>query len=227
MSTKDQLIKDLKAMNAKVEEVDYKRRGFHVDVLLENDMVRDFAQVMRKNGFYLVFVGGLHTAEAMEVHYQFATFTEPCRVMGRAPVNGDGAVDTICDIFDGANWHERETKDMFGIVFTGHPYLQPLLLAEEDADLKPLFKAPNALKSVEKLRPLPPADPAAAKPAAPAGTAAPKADATEQKAAPAAQPTAAAKPAAAPAGASIGDPNVGVQKMAASPAETKIISEQV
>jgi NADH-quinone oxidoreductase subunit C len=168
MSAKDQLIKDLKALQATVAEVDYKRRGYHVEVLLDNDRVRDFAQVMRRNDYYLVFVGGVHTAEALEVTYQFASFTVPCRVLGRAPVNGDGAVPTICDIFDGANWHERETKDMYGIVFTGHPYLQPLLLAEEDADLKPLLKAAGAVKPAEKLRWLPPAAPGEAKPAEPA-----------------------------------------------------------
>lgn len=167
MSAKDQLIKELKTMPVTVAEVDYKKRGYHVEVLLDNDRVRDFAQVMRRNDYYLVFVGGVHTAEALEVTYQFASFTVPCRVMGRAPVNGDGAIPTICDIFDGANWHERETKDMYGIVFTGHPYLQPLLLAEEDADLKPLLKAAGAVKPAEKLRWLPPAAPgdATAKPA--------------------------------------------------------------
>jgi NADH-quinone oxidoreductase subunit C len=163
MSAKDQLIKDLKALQATVAEVDYKRRGYHVEVLLDNDKVRDFAQVMRRNDYYLVFVAGVHTAEALEVTYQFASFTVPCRVLGRAPVNGDGAVPTICDIFDGANWHERETKDMYGIVFTGHPYLQPLLLAEEDADIKPLLKAAGVVKPAEKLRWLPPAAPGEAK----------------------------------------------------------------
>ena len=163
MSAKDQLIKDLKALPATVAEVDYKRRGYHVEVLLNNDRVRDFAQVMRRNDYYLVFVGGVHTAEALEVTYQFASFTVPCRVLGRASVNADGTIPTICDIFDGANWHERETKDMYGIVFTGHPYLQPLLLAEEDADMKPLLKVSGSVKPAEKLRWLPPAAPGEAK----------------------------------------------------------------
>jgi len=172
MSAKDQLIKELKTMPATVAEVDYKRRGYHVEVLLDNDRVRDFAQVMRRNDFYLVFVGGVHTAETLEVTYQFASFSVPCRVLGRAPVNADSTIPTICDIFDGANWHERETKDMYGIVFTGHPYLQPLLLAEEDVDMKPLLKAAGAVKSVEKLRWLPPAAPgeATAKPVAATAT---------------------------------------------------------
>lgn len=36
-------------------------------------------------------------------------------------------VDSITHLWGGANWHERETWDMFGIVFTGHPKLERLL----------------------------------------------------------------------------------------------------
>lgn len=33
-------------------------------------------------------------------------------------------------IYRGANWHERETYEMFGVVFEGHPNLKPLLLPD-------------------------------------------------------------------------------------------------
>lgn len=38
---------------------------------------------------------------------------------------------SVVDIFAGAAWYERETFEMFGIVFTGHPNLRKLLLTEE------------------------------------------------------------------------------------------------
>lgn len=37
---------------------------------------------------------------------------------------------TLSDIYAGANWHERETAEMFGVVFEGHPQPVKLLLAE-------------------------------------------------------------------------------------------------
>lgn len=37
---------------------------------------------------------------------------------------------TATGLFRGANWHERETHEMFGVVFTGHPNLDPLLLSD-------------------------------------------------------------------------------------------------
>ncbi|GIH12269.1 NADH-quinone oxidoreductase subunit C [Rugosimonospora africana] len=42
------------------------------------------------------------------------------------------AVPSIVDIFAGAAWHERETHEMFGVDFPGHPGgLRPLLLPPE------------------------------------------------------------------------------------------------
>ncbi len=41
------------------------------------------------------------------------------------------ALDTIVDLFPGAAWHERETHEMFGVDFRGHPNLTPLLLPPE------------------------------------------------------------------------------------------------
>jgi NADH-quinone oxidoreductase subunit C len=37
---------------------------------------------------------------------------------------------TATNVYRGAAWHERETHEMFGIDFPGHPYLVPLLLPD-------------------------------------------------------------------------------------------------
>ena len=37
---------------------------------------------------------------------------------------------TLSDIYPGANWHERETSEMFGVTFDGHPQPVKLLLPE-------------------------------------------------------------------------------------------------
>ncbi|MFI1969450.1 dehydrogenase [Streptomyces cinnamoneus] len=40
------------------------------------------------------------------------------------------ALPTAVDVYAGAAWHERETHEMFGIDFPGHPHLVPLLLPD-------------------------------------------------------------------------------------------------
>ena len=42
----------------------------------------------------------------------------------------DPHVPTVSHLWHAANWHERETHEMFGIVFDGHPDLRPLLTEE-------------------------------------------------------------------------------------------------
>jgi NADH-quinone oxidoreductase subunit C len=41
------------------------------------------------------------------------------------------ALGSVVDVYPGASWHERETAEMFGISFTGHPNPTPLLLPPE------------------------------------------------------------------------------------------------
>jgi NADH-quinone oxidoreductase subunit C len=42
----------------------------------------------------------------------------------------DDAVPTVSAIHPGANWHEREAYDMFGIKFIGHPDPRRILMWE-------------------------------------------------------------------------------------------------
>ncbi|MGS2588486.1 NADH-quinone oxidoreductase subunit C [Streptomyces hebeiensis] len=50
----------------------------------------------------------------------------------RTTVPHDAAVlPSAVHVYAGAAWHERETHEMFGVSFTGHPHLAPLLLPEE------------------------------------------------------------------------------------------------
>ncbi|MGA0149573.1 MAG: NADH-quinone oxidoreductase subunit C, partial [Ilumatobacteraceae bacterium] len=37
-------------------------------------------------------------------------------------------IESIHDVYAGANWHERETHEMFGIAFDGHPDLRNMYL---------------------------------------------------------------------------------------------------
>ncbi|HEY5832588.1 NADH-quinone oxidoreductase subunit C [Streptomyces sp.] len=54
------------------------------------------------------------------------------RLLVRTTVPYEAAVlPTATGVYPGAAWHERETHEMFGVDFTGHPHLAPLLLPEE------------------------------------------------------------------------------------------------
>ncbi|MFD0148285.1 NADH-quinone oxidoreductase subunit C [Streptomyces sp. NPDC127132] len=55
----------------------------------------------------------------------------PRRLLVRTTVPHDApALPTAIGVYAGAGWHERETHEMFGVDFEGHPHLVPLLLPE-------------------------------------------------------------------------------------------------
>lgn len=53
---------------------------------------------------------------------------------------GDATVDSVTPLWLGANWHERELMEMFGVTCVGHPDPRNLLL-DEDMTIHPLLKA--------------------------------------------------------------------------------------
>ncbi|SEA61025.1 NADH-quinone oxidoreductase subunit C [Desulfuromusa kysingii] len=148
--------KQWQGLTTAIEEVDYAVSGYDYNLSLERDKVRDLAVLMLDEGFYLVGLMAVHVAPAIEMVYQFAYHESRCRVMARTSVDENGEIATISDIFQGANWHEREVRDLHGVVFIDHPYLHPLILAEEDVDLKPLLKAEGKVKNVDAIRRKPP-----------------------------------------------------------------------
>ncbi|MFJ6404033.1 NADH-quinone oxidoreductase subunit C [Streptomyces hydrogenans] len=55
----------------------------------------------------------------------------PRRLLLRTTVPHEApSLPTAIGVYAGAAWHERETHEMFGVVFEGHPNLTPLLLPE-------------------------------------------------------------------------------------------------
>lgn len=64
--------------------------------------------------------------------YGFYSHTENARLAVRVPLNGDRpSLPTIEGIYRGANWHERELWDMFGISFEGHSDLRRIIMPHD------------------------------------------------------------------------------------------------
>lgn len=79
--------------------------------------------------------------DGFEVIYQLASLERENEVVIKVRLPRDDLhIPSVTPIWKGANWHERETRDMFGIIFDGHPNLVPLLLPEDMTDHFPLRK---------------------------------------------------------------------------------------
>jgi len=67
-----------------------------------------------------------------EVVYHLLSLENKVRLRIKVPVDdSDCTVPSLCKIWPGANWYEREVFDMFGIRFEGHPDLRRILMYPE------------------------------------------------------------------------------------------------
>jgi NADH-quinone oxidoreductase subunit C len=98
--------------------------------------VRDVLEHLRGRGF--TFLASLHGTDfypeepRLAVIYEMLDMStaERISVKVRVPVD-DPVVPTVIDLFPTANHQERETYDMFGVVFDGHPDLRRILMPED------------------------------------------------------------------------------------------------
>jgi NADH-quinone oxidoreductase subunit C len=84
------------------------------------------------------FLASLHGVDyypeepRLGVLYELMDMHEVDRISVKARVTTqDPRLPTVTDLFPGANFPERETYDMFGVVFEGHPDMRRILMPED------------------------------------------------------------------------------------------------
>jgi NADH-quinone oxidoreductase subunit C len=88
----------------------------------EFDMLADIAGADR----------GPEEEPRFEVNYHLFSTKRYHRVRLKVLLNQeDTHIQTVTGVWRTANWHERETFDMFGVVFDGHPDLRRILLPDD------------------------------------------------------------------------------------------------
>ncbi|MDA0576910.1 MAG: NADH-quinone oxidoreductase subunit C [Verrucomicrobia bacterium] len=82
----------------------------------------------------LVDLCGIDDLEAeprFGIDYNLYSFAHRCRLRIRTAVAAAHPVlDSVTGVWSGADWHEREAFDMYGIQFAGHPNLKRILMWE-------------------------------------------------------------------------------------------------
>jgi NADH-quinone oxidoreductase subunit C len=62
-----------------------------------------------------------------DVVYHFLSPKQNRRIRVKIEAGEDMPVPSIIDVFPGADWYERETYDLYGVLFVGHPDMRRLL----------------------------------------------------------------------------------------------------
>ena len=75
---------------------------------------------------------GLEEEPRFEVNYHLFSTTSHQRIRLKVLLDEtDVHVPTVTGVWRTANWHERETFDLFGVIFDGHPDLRRILLPDD------------------------------------------------------------------------------------------------
>jgi NADH-quinone oxidoreductase subunit C len=75
---------------------------------------------------------GVEEEPRFEVNYHLFSTTKHHRLRLKVLLNEeDPHVPTVTGVWRTANWHERETFDLFGVIFDGHPDLRRILLPDD------------------------------------------------------------------------------------------------
>ncbi|HEV7768604.1 MAG TPA: NADH-quinone oxidoreductase subunit C [Thermoanaerobaculia bacterium] len=107
-----------------------------ITLFADRDRIVEVCRAFKSDGFvYLVDLCGVdyskfpnHTGPRFSVVYTLYSFQKNARVRLRVWTPENEPVPSVTSVWKTANWHERETFDMFGIDFSGHPNLERILM---------------------------------------------------------------------------------------------------
>jgi len=111
-----------------------------VSVMVKKNRIKEMLLFLRDEpelSFdYLADLCGVDNLGRRETRFQVVyqlysiKFGHRIRIKADVPID-DCIIDSVTEVWKGANWHERECFDMFGIVFKGHPDMRRILLPED------------------------------------------------------------------------------------------------
>jgi NADH-quinone oxidoreductase subunit C len=107
-----------------------------ISLTVDRERIVEVAKAFRDDGFnYLVDLAGVDyssypnwTGDRFGVSYMLYSFSKNNRVRLKVTTDENTPIPSVTSVWKTANWHERETFDMLGIIFEGHPNLERILM---------------------------------------------------------------------------------------------------
>ena len=108
-------------------------------VYLERGSIREACALLRDDAEHpfnflsdITCVDWYPNEPRFEVIYHLLSIPKKERVRLKVKLDGTSpVVESVTSVWPGANYFEREVFDLFGVRFTGHPYLRRLLMPED------------------------------------------------------------------------------------------------
>jgi NADH-quinone oxidoreductase subunit C len=112
--------------------IEHKLAYGELTLLVERDAILEVASFLNHHESFLsiIDVCGVdypEREERFDVVYHLLSPKQNLRVRLKVTTDEDTPVPSITPLFPGADWFERETYDLYGVLFTGHPDLRRIL----------------------------------------------------------------------------------------------------
>jgi NADH-quinone oxidoreductase subunit C len=100
--------------------------------LIKKDDLLKVAAKVKEMGFnHLSVITGIDYVDRFEVIYNFFSYGKKENLVLKVVLDHESPeVESLTSLWKGADWLERETYDLVGVRFTGHPNLTRILLPE-------------------------------------------------------------------------------------------------
>ena len=113
-------------------------RGETTVVVPPQHLVRAAEYLVAEPSLRFTFLSDLTTVDRFpmeprfELNYHLLSIERGLRLRLRVRLAGaEPSIPTVTSIWPTANWHERESFDLFGIRFQGHPDLRRILMPDD------------------------------------------------------------------------------------------------
>lgn len=113
--------------------------GYPLDLVVPQEQYREVMQYLKENEEFslemFIQLTCVDWKEYFDVVVHLLSVRGGHKLFIRCRVDkeedGSGEIETISDLYAGAEWHEREVYDMFGIRFTNHPDMRRIYLKND------------------------------------------------------------------------------------------------
>ena len=137
LKTHPALARLLEWSSSAVKEVKFDRE--EMTIYVNRDHIREACAILKENSVCpfnflsdVTCVDWYPSEPRFEVIYHLLSIPNKERVRLKVRLNSASpTVESITSIWPGANYFEREVFDLFGVRFTGHPYLRRILMPED------------------------------------------------------------------------------------------------